>query len=247
MKSWGWTRCVIACGWAAVLATTTTALGCSSSGSGPAVVAPPRPIAPAAPPKDDGKASEGGGGGDAHAAALEQLKTAPIGLRGDKQGSVRVPLPDSRTWTRVKFWGVKSLVGFRYGKEHHAVVGALVTHVDLPADPKAPGVCRAAFDDWAKPMLKTYDAPDAFVWKDGRLVEVTSVTARMATVLSSETYLVSYAAFPVPEWNNGCLVVGIAVPARNETERARAVRDRWVKEGLPRLQVTSRTDPPERF
>ena len=228
-------------------------LGCSSA---PAAVVVARPVAAAAPPKDDGKASDGTGkgtAGDAHAAALEQLKSAPIGLRGDKQGSVRVPLPDARNWTRVKFWGVKSLVGFRYGKEHHAIVGAVVTHVDAPGDPTAPGVCHASFEAWARPMMKAfdvdlkYDAPDAFVGKAGHLVEVTSLTASTATVLSHDTYLVSYAAFPVPEWNNGCLVVGLAVPARDEGERARAVRDRWVKEGLPRLQVTSKSDPPERF
>lgn len=228
--------------------------GCSSAPP-PAAVAP-RPVAPAAPPKDDGKASDGTAGGasrDAHAAALEQLKTAPIALRGDKQGSVRVPLPDARNWTRVKFWGVKSLVGFRYGKEHHAVIGAVVTHVEASADPTAPGVCHASFEQWARPMMKsfdvdlTYEAPGAFVGKSGHLVEVTSLTAHTATVLSQETYLVSYAAFPVPEWSNGCLVVGIAVPARDETERARAVRDRWAKDALPKLQVTSKSDPPERF
>jgi hypothetical protein len=232
------------------------AVALSACSSAPAPVAVAHPVAPAAPPKDDGKASDGTAGGtsgDAHAAALEQLKSAPIALRGDKQGSVRVPLPDARNWTRVKFWGVKSLVGFRYGKEHHAVIGAVVTHVDPPADPTAPGVCHASFEAWARPMMKTfdvdltYDAPDAFVGKAGHLVEVTSLTAHTATVLSHDTYLVTYAAFPVPEWNNGCLVVGIAVPARDEMERARAVRDRWAKEALPKLQVTSKSDPPERF
>ncbi len=228
-------------------------VGCSSA---PAPAAVAHPVAPAAPPKDDGKASDGTAGGtdgDVHAAALEQLKTAPIALRGDKQGSVRVPLPDARNWTRVKFWGVKSLVGFRYGKEHHAVIGAVVTHVDASADPTAPGVCHASFEAWAKPMMKafdvdlTYEAPGAFVGKSGHLVEVTQVTAHTATLLSSDTYLVGYAAFPVPEWNNGCLVVGLAVPAHDEMDRARAVRDRWVKEALPRLQVTSKSDPPERY
>ena len=39
----------------------------------------------------------------------------------------------------MKFWGVKSLVGFRYGKDHHAIVGGFVVHVP---DENAPGRLR---------------------------------------------------------------------------------------------------------
>jgi len=39
---------------------------------------------------------------------------------------VRVGLPDADHWMRVKFWGVKSLVGFRYGKDHHAIVAGFI-------------------------------------------------------------------------------------------------------------------------
>ena len=84
-------------------------------------------VAPAPPPKDDGKPSKGGGAGTGHSAALEQLKSAELHKVFDKQNSVSIPLPDGERWTRVKFWGVPSLVGFRYGKEHHALVGMFVT------------------------------------------------------------------------------------------------------------------------
>ncbi|MGA7119021.1 MAG: hypothetical protein WBY94_02940, partial [Polyangiaceae bacterium] len=87
-------------------------------------------MAPAPPPKDDGTAAQGGGGGAEHAAALEQLKVGVLGWRIDRQNSVRLQLPDPEHWTRVKFWGLKSLVGFRYGKDHHAIVAAFVVHVD---------------------------------------------------------------------------------------------------------------------
>jgi signal transduction histidine kinase len=84
----------------------------------------------AAPPKDDGSAAQGGGGGTAHAAAMEQLKIGKLEAKADKQNSVRLPLPDGSNWTRVKFWGVPSLVGFRYGKDHHAIVGGWIIEVE---------------------------------------------------------------------------------------------------------------------
>src|SRR5215475_1457966 len=92
-------------------------VGCSSSTQGVY-----RPVHAAPPPKDDGKPAEGGKGGGEHSAALEQLKIGPADGRSDKQNSMRVPLPDAPNWTRVRFWGVPSLVGFRYGKDHHAIV-----------------------------------------------------------------------------------------------------------------------------
>src|SRR5262245_22302774 len=95
--------------------------GCSSSASSQHA-----PVTAAPPPKDDGRAAQGGVGGGEHSAALEQLKVASMQWRLDKQNSMRIPLPDADRWTRVKFWGIPSLVGFRYGKDHHAIVGAFV-------------------------------------------------------------------------------------------------------------------------
>ena len=138
------------------------ALGCSSATSSAS-----RPALAAPPPKDDGKPAEGGKGGSGHAAALEQLKISAADGRVDKQGSIKVPLPDAASWMRVKFWGVPSLVGFRYGKDHHALVAAFVTHVD---DNALPGACAASFESWAKPWLTAFevevrhDTPVAAMW-----------------------------------------------------------------------------------
>src|SRR5262249_54207995 len=98
----------------------------------------PKVVMAAPPPKDDGSPSKGGNGGATHPAAMEQLKIAKRGPRVDKQNSVVIPLPDPEHWTRVKFWGVPSLVGFRYGREHHALVAGFVTHVE---DNSQPGAC----------------------------------------------------------------------------------------------------------
>jgi len=228
---------------AAVVAVALAGLACST-GTGPSVS---HPVAAAPPPKDDGEPSKGGGGGDSHSAALEQLKIAKVARRLDKQGSVIVPLPDAEHWTRVKFWGVESLVGYRYGKEHHALVGAFVTHVE---DNQKPGACIKSFEDWAMPMVSAFDVeithepPIAVMWHR-KIVDVDSVFAKTETIAFRDHYAGTYAAYPV--WENACLIVGVAVPSRGDDERAREVRDRFAREVLPRVEVLSREEPKERY
>ncbi|WP_394832145.1 hypothetical protein LVJ94_37070 [Pendulispora rubella] len=210
-------------------------------------------VAPASPPKDDGHAAQGGGGGDGHAAALEQLKVAPLRGRVDKQQSMRILLPDAEHWTRVKFMGVPSLVGFRYGKEHHAIVGGVVTHV---ADNDTQGVCGKSFEEWAMPWVQsfevdlTHEAPSAFVWnrpedKSRRIVEIDSVFAKTATLAERESYAVAFAAYPA--WKGACLIVGIAVPSREDEARAREVRDRFAHDILPKVEVLTEKEPKEKY
>lgn len=217
----------------------------SACSSAPA--APPAHVAPAPPPKDEGRASQGGPGGATHSSALEQLKVAPMELRTDRQESIRVALPDSPHWTRVSFWGVKSLVGYRYGKGHHAVVGAVVTKV---ADNSEPGACAKSFNEWAKPYVGAFDveihheAPQAAVW-NGQIAEIEVLMAKTATLMARDSYAVAYGLYPA--WPGACLVVGVAVPAREDEGRAREVRDRFVREILPRVQVIKPTEPKERY
>ncbi len=206
-----------------------------------------RIVAASSPPKDDGSASEGGNGGSEHSAALEELKIARVGKRLDQQTSVRIPLPDPDHWTRVKFWGVPSLVGFRYGKEHHALVGAFVMHVE---DNQVQGACGKEFESWAMPMIAAFDVevkhepPIAIMWNRS-IVDIDAVMARTATVTSTDAYAGAYATDPV--WKNACLVVGVAIPARDDEERAREVRDRFAREVLPHVEVIRAEEPPERY
>jgi hypothetical protein len=196
------------------------------------------PVNAAPPPSDDGRPSKGGAGGSEHAAALEQLKLARLEARGDKLNSVRILLPDAPHWTRVKFWGVPTLVGFRYGKDHHAVVAAFVTPVDAPpaGGVVAPGVCMKSFEAWAMPLVEAFDVelshepPRAVMW-DGahgarrrpgdvpQLVDIDSLFARTATIVDREGYAAAYAAYPA--WSGACLIIGVAVPARADEDRAR--------------------------
>lgn len=229
-------------------------VGCSSNTSAPArVLAAP-------PPQDDGKPSEGGAGGAEHAAALEQLKVAPMTYSVDRQGSVRIPLPDSASWMRVKFWGVKSLVGYRYGKEHHAIVAGFVMPV---ADNSVAGACVKSFETFAMDWIRAFDVelvrdpPSAVMWK-ARVpwpneteaivpapVEIEGDFAKTATLLQKESYAGAWAAYPA--WRGRCLIVGVAVPSRDNDQRARDVRDRFIREVLPKVEVLSPDEPPERY
>ncbi len=216
-------------------------LGCSSASLSNV------PVTAAPPPRDDGEAAQGVGGGLSHSAALEQLKIGHPGFVMDRQGSIRFPLPDARHWTRVKFWGIESLAGFRYGKEHHAVVGATVTHV--PAD--APqGACTKSFEEWAAPWVQAFEVeierepPRAIPW-NAKIVDIDVLYARAATLAAREGYAVAYAAYPA--WPGACLILGIAVPAREDEERAKEVRDRFAQEVLPHVQVIAQEEPKERY
>ena len=212
------------------------------------------PVAAAAP-KDDGKSAQGGAGGIEHAAALEQLKLAALSPGTDRQGAVQISLPDAGHWMRVKFWGIPTLVGFRYGQGHHAVIGGYITHV---ADNAVPGACAKSFEDWAVPLIDAYDidlerAPNKTIaWKrrasdaDALSADVASVVAKGATLMEREVYAAAYASYPA--WKGACLIVGIAVPSRDgDMARAVAVRDRFVTDVLPTVQVLSDTEPPQRY
>jgi hypothetical protein len=271
--------------------------GCSSASVIPSTT-PVKPVAPSPPPRDDGKPAQGGDGGDLHSAALEQLRTAPLGPKTDKQNSVVVPLPDAVNWTRVRFLTVPGLVGFRYGKSHHAIVAGFVTHVD---DNTVDGACSKSFESWAMPWVEAFevdlhhDAPAAFPWtlpaapavpappappsepvapapatiapgsmlgrlrlprtapppappsvpKKIAIVDVDPLYAKTATILSRESYAAAWAAYPA--WDKACLIVGVAVPARDDEARAREVRDRFVREVLPHVVVTTPVEPKERY
>jgi hypothetical protein len=216
---------------------------------------PPLSVAAAAPPKDDGSASEGGDGGKEHAAALEQLKTAKLVYRDDKAGSIRIALPDGANWTRVRFWGVQSLVGFRYGKGHHAIAGAFVTHVK---DNQVQHACEKSFEEWAAPWISLFEVElshepaQAFAWRNPRdpkasaaIIPVDALLAKTATVTQRESYVAAWLAYPV--WDNACLIFGVAVPARGDDARAKSARDRFVQEAFPSLEVLATTEPKERF
>jgi hypothetical protein len=212
--------------------------GCSSH-----VAPPPAVVVAAPPPKDDGKASDLAPGGLSHSAALEELKVAPLQGMMDRQRTLRLPVPDARHWTRVKFFGLPSIFGLRYGKEHHAVIGVTVQHVDPEAPPSA---CAAAFEAWGAPWLDAFDVDVArepvvlFPWRDGQ-AELHVSYAKTASVMVHDGFAVAYAAYPA--WKGACLIVGMAVPAHDDERRAREARDRFAKDVLPKVVVVAKEEP----
>jgi len=137
-------------------------------------------------------------------------------------------------------------VGFRYGKDHHAIFAAEVIHVDDTAQ----DACAKQFEQWAQPYIDSFevkiahDPPKAVPWA-GAIVDIDSLVAAAATLGDRDQYAVAYATYPA--WPGACIVAGVAVPAREELERAKAVRDRFVDEVLPTLKITSKTEPPESY
>lgn len=213
-------------------------------------------MAPKSPNKDPGKqtASANPGPSEAHAAALEQLLVAPIGSRADRQKSIKVPLPDFSTWRRVRFLGVKSLAGWRYGTEHHAVVGAFVIDVKN----RTPESCNEAFEAWAKPWLEVFDVryeigkPVGFAWKNTlkpnappEILSAVTLHASTASVLAQESYHATYAVYPA--WPDKCLVVGMATGARGEDKRAMRARDRFAQDVFSGIELTSDEAPTKSY
>jgi hypothetical protein len=88
------------------------------------------------------------------------------------------------------------------------------------------------------------DPPRAVPWHT-RIVDIDLLYARAATLAAREGYAVAYGAYPA--WPGACLILGIAVPAREDEERARQVRDRFAQEVLPRVQVIAEEEPKERY
>ena len=79
-----------------------------------------------------------------------------------------------------------------------------------------------------------------------QVVDIDALWAKTATLAARDAYAGAYAVYPA--WGKtACLVLGVAIPARDDDARARAVRDRFAKEVLPRVEVLTTEEPKERF
>ena len=67
----------------------------------------------------------------------------------------------------------------------------------------------------------------------GKIVDIDSLVATTATLGDHDQYVAAYAN--LSRLAGRCLILGIAIPARDELERAKAVRDRFAAEVLPKL------------
>lgn len=207
------------------------------------------PTAPVASPIPAGSSSAGvvdtrGPNGD-HDSALGKLADAPWSARVDKRRTIALPLPDGPAWTHVKYWGVTTLAGYRYGDEHHVALAAFsFTPENGPATVDG---CAARFSAWGTAKAKQFDVQvgepriEKIAWPDpagkGATLEarVFVVDARRRSLLGTKRYAAAYAIYPA--WTDACLAVGFAVPERDSPDLARVVRDRLVRDALPALTV----------
>jgi hypothetical protein len=179
----------------------------------------------------------GGDANDPHAAALTRLQGEPWGWRNDKQDALHVPMPDWQNWRRIRYYGVPSFVGFRYGDDHHAVLALWVRPIDEGA-PETPEACLDSFEKWASPTARDFSVAlsDAVVtkvpWTHGEVV-IKSVEAQINTLFSRKKYSAAYGAYRM--WPGTCTIFGVAVPVREAEDLARAVRDRYVREGFGQM------------
>jgi hypothetical protein len=207
---------------------------------------------PGLPPSEPSinREEPGGDAADPHEAALLRLAAEPWGWRNDKQDALHVPLPDWQNWRRIRYFGIPSFVGFRYGDDHHAVIAIWVRDAEEATSPDA---CLESFEQWAAPTAHDFSvkvgpatasrAPwpsqdPASGGADGELavgaVAVKSVDAEVTALFSKKTYAAAYAAYIM--WPKTCTVFGIAVPVRDSEELARKVRDRYVSDGFWRME-----------
>jgi hypothetical protein len=116
-------------------------------------------------------------------------------------------------------------------------------------DESVPGACSKAFEAWAQPYVDAFEVelehepPKAVPW-NGKIVDIDALVATTATLGSHDQYAAAYATYPA--WPGACLVLGIAIPARDEIDRAKAVRDRFADEVLPKVRVSG-TEPKEMY
>lgn len=202
---------------------------------------------PGSPPSPESISREdpGGDAHDPHLAALSRLIDEPWGFRSDKEEALRIPMPDARNWRRVRFFGVPALAAFRYGDDHHAVIGVWVRPSEAGEEDDLES-CLNRFEAWGKPMARRFRVQA----KPGESIELRwrrepilarSLEAKVNSWLSKKTYAAAYAAYPM--WPGTCSIIGLAVASRGSEAEAQEVRDRYIHEGFRRLIRKMRVPP----
>ena len=194
----------------------------------------------------------GGDANDPHRAALHRLLEEPWGWRNDKQDVLHVPLPDWSNWRRIRYYGMPSFVGFRYGDDHHAVIAIWVREVD---EGTSLAQCLDDHEKWGKPMANAFGlrvergAAIQSPWSpipgpkpEGPLEVLTrTLEAELDTLFVSGNYFAAYAAYAM--WPKTCTIFAVAVADRGSKDLARQVRDRYVADGFWRLERHTETAP----
>lgn len=202
---------------------------------------------PGAPPTPGSITLEnpGGDADDPQEVALKRQLEMPWRYAMDKDGQVNVPMVDAENYKRVRYWAIDHFTGFRYGDDYHVMNVVLVQ--DIPEGATMDSrECLAQADKWGRPQLKNFEVklgmPEIHEeqWR-GQPVVVKSVDGYVDFGLERLRFSAAYAAYPA--YSDACLIFGVAVPWRKHPDLAMQVRDRWVKEAVPRIQARTKTKP----
>lgn len=206
---------------------------------------PPPPVATAAPAS--AAAPEAGpdlrGPKSDHPDALGRLLAAPWGGRTDKRRILTLALPDAAQWTHVRYHGVTTLAGYRYGPDHH--VALAVFAFEPKSKPATLAGCVEKFQAWGDRRAKQFDIVvgdarvESIAWppsapKPGG-AKVFVLDAERRSLFGNKRYAAAYAIYQA--WDDACLGVGLAVPEQDAETEARAVRDKLVRDTLPTITV----------
>lgn len=214
-------------------------VGCGSS-------TPKRPPGMPPTPSTVSRKEPGGDAHDPNRAALERLAGQPWGWRQDRNKVFSYPLSDSKNWRRVRYWGVKTFVGFRYGDKHHGVAALWAKRLE-PGEPETAELCLRKFEDWAAPIAHFYSTSfedrgtQRATW-EGKDVIVKKVDANVKSLLAWRRYLGVMGASLA--WPRVCVVYGYAFRVDDAEDVASAVRDRYAREAFGKLTVIANEPPP---
>lgn len=176
-----------------------------------------------------------------HDDALAHLLESPWAARVDRRKTVSLPLPDGASWTHVKYYGVTTLAGYRYGEDHHVAL-AIFSFAPPKGGATVDG-CAKRLWDWGEDRAKLYDVElsdpriEEIAWPatSATRAKIFVVDARRRSILGTKRYAAAYAIYPA--WPEACLAVGFAVSEGSAADNARALRDRLVRDALPALTV----------
>lgn len=225
---------------AALVLACAAAAGCASRQAAPPGTPPTAPT-----PASITMEHPGGDSTDPDEAALLRQLNEPWGFQWDKDGTLHVPLADFRNYERVRYWALDHFVGFKYGSDYHALNSVFI--LDVPAgEPTSSDACFLRVQKWAHPQLENFEIKlgdqhmTEVEWRRQN-VRVLSVDGYLDFGLERRHFSAAYATYPA--YSDACLVFGFAVPWGKHEELAKQVRDRWVKEGVPRLSPITKTRP----
>lgn len=180
-----------------------------------------------------------------HREALERQLEGKFDRRSDKDGQVRLPLADAKHWKRVRFLGVDHLTGFQYGSDHDVVTSAFVVKTP-PGEKPTSRACMASFEQDGLAKFKRHKGKLGQLfesegrWKKQPLV-AHQADGKLTVFFSRYEFSAAWVAYPAYE--DGCLVVATVVLWDDEPELAQQVRDRWLREAIPMVQMKTRVVP----